>query len=122
MNSRLKSLSHAFRGLCDAVRNETNMKIHVIAAILVITLGLFLQLSSIEWLIVLFCIGLVISMETINTAIEKLADAISTDFHPKIKSAKDMAAGAVLISAIVAFIIGLLIFVPKLFQLYQTQA
>ena len=79
-----------------------------------ITLGLTVSLSILKWLLVLFCIGMVISLEMINSAIERYCDLVTTDFHPGIKIIKDVAAGAVLIASITSLIIGLIIYIPAL--------
>lgn len=117
MHKRIKSFKHAIDGLMYAFCKETHMKIHLIAAILVVCLGFCLQIGATEWLIILLAIGLVIVTELINTAIERLADVVSKEIHPQIKIVKDVAAGAVLFSSIIAAIIGLLVFLPKVWHL-----
>ena len=89
------------------------MKIHGVVAILVIICGILFSISIREWLLCLLCFGFVISMEMINTAIENIIDLVSPDHNYLAGKAKDVAAGAVLISAIISAIIGLIIFVPK---------
>jgi Diacylglycerol kinase len=89
------------------------MKIHFIIAILVIVAGFTFSISPYEWIACLLCIGLVFGMEMMNTAIESVVDLASPKLHPLAGKAKDVAAGAVLICAIIAVIIGLIIFVPK---------
>jgi|1_EtaG_2_1085319.scaffolds.fasta_scaffold02648_2 undecaprenol kinase/diacylglycerol kinase (ATP) len=112
---RIKSFIHAFNGLKIAFKEEPNFKIHVIATIMVIAAGLYFKLSTTEWLAIIIVIGLVLLTELLNTAIENIADFISPERHEKIKMTKDIAAAAVLISAIVALVVGMLIFVPKVF-------
>lgn len=85
--------------------------------ILVIFFSFLLQISTLEWLIVIFCIGLVLTAEIFNSAIEVLTDIVSPESNPRAGLVKDMAAGAVLIAAITSAIIGLIIFVPKLLNL-----
>lgn len=97
-----------------AFKEEPNFKIHIVATIMVITAGLYFKLSTTEWLAIIIVIGLVLLTELLNTAIENIADFISPERHEKIKMIKDIAAAAVLISAIVALVVGLLIFVPKI--------
>ena len=82
--------------------------------IVVLMLSIVLNISAIEWIAVGFCIAFVIAMEMLNTAIEKLCDVVHRDIHPGIKKVKDIAAGAVLVSAIFSLITGLIIFLPKI--------
>lgn len=97
-----------------AFKEEPNFRIHVVATIMVIAAGLYFKLSTTEWLAIIIVIGLVLLTELLNTAIENIADFISPERHEKIKTIKDIAAAAVLISTIVALMVGLLIFVPKI--------
>ena len=110
---RVRSFGYALQGWRALVTREANARIHCVATILVIAAGCYLEVSRMEWIALLFAIGLVLSLEAINSAIEALADTISTDYHPLIGRAKDLAAGAVLFAALTAALIGLLIFVPK---------
>lgn len=96
-----------------AFKEELNFRIHVVATIIVIAVGLYFKLSITEWLAIIIVIGLVLLTELLNTTIENIADFISPERHEKIKTIKDIAAAAVLISAIVALVVGLLVFVPK---------
>ncbi len=113
----LKSLGFACAGLVVAFRSELNLKIHVSIAILVVLFGVILNISTTEWFIVLLCFAVVISAELVNTAIENLVDLVSPKIDPLAGKVKDLAAGAVLVVAIVAAIIGLIIFVPKVWSL-----
>lgn len=97
-----------------AFKEEPNFRIHVVATIMVVAAGLYFQLSTTEWLAIIIVIGLVLVTELVNTAIENIADFISPEKHEKIKTIKDIAAAVVLISATVAFIVGLVIFIPKI--------
>lgn len=90
------------------------MKIHLFFTILVVLLGFFLEVSKVEWLFLLILIGGVISLELINSSIENLVDLVTAEYHPLAKKAKDMAAAAVFIYSIVSIIIGLIIFIPRL--------
>lgn len=119
ISKRLKSFVYAFNGLVIFIREECNAKIHLIAAILAISLGFVLNISINEWLAVIFSIGLVISMELLNSAIESLADFVSTEKHELIKKTKDLAAGGVLWSAIVAFTVAAIVFIPKIWQIIK---
>ena len=98
-------------------KEEHNAKIHACSGIVVIIASLLFQISSIEWLFVTASIGAVISMEALNSAIENIADFVSPDRHELIKKIKDLAAGAVLSSALAALAIGILIFLPKIINL-----
>lgn len=102
-----------------AFKEEPNFKIHVVATIMVIAAGLYFQLSTTEWLAIVSVIGLVLLTELVNTAIENIADFISPERHEKIKTIKDIAAAAVLISAIAALVVGMLIFIPKIFNILK---
>lgn len=113
IRTRARSFKYAWQGIIVSFRSEANLKIHLIIASLVIICGFLFKISVQEWLICIICFGLVISMELMNTVVETLVDYISTDLHPLAGKAKDIAAGAVLVSAILAAIAGLIIFVPK---------
>lgn len=110
-----KGFVYAGKGLTYALRTQLNLKLQLIAALVVILLGLFLKLSVLEWIAVMVCIGLVLALEMLNTSIELLVDKISPEYDPTAGKIKDVAAGAVLVAAIVSFIVALLIFVPKFF-------
>ena len=116
----IRSFSFALNGLRICVLKGTNFKIHIICAVLAIILRSYFHLSVNEWLIILMCIGFVLSMEMLNTAIEQLCDVVHKEQHPGIKITKDIAAGAVLLSAIVAAICGAFIFLPKIILLIQS--
>ncbi len=114
-NSLLKAFQHAFAGIGHFLLDDRNGKIHILIAAMVATAGWFFGISLPEWCIVLLCIGWVISLEMANHALEKLCDAVHEAPHPLIKIAKDVAAGAVLWSAMISIVVGLLIFLPKIF-------
>lgn len=116
-NSQLSSFRLAMLGIITAIKQERNMRIHVCFSIVVLIFSLLFDLTKIEWLLIVFCVGFVISMELINTAIERVVDLITSEFHPLAKEAKDIAAGAVFVSAIIAFVIGSSIFIPKILNL-----
>lgn len=108
-----KCFGYAFEGIFTCIRNERNMKIHCTAAVLVVIAGLILGLSVTEWCICLGLFGLVMALELVNTAVESVVDLVTEERKPLAKVAKDTAAGAVLIAAIMAAVIGLIIFVPR---------
>lgn len=113
LRDRIKSFNYSIQGIITFFKNEHNARIHAIAAVAVIVLGFYMQLTRSEWCWIVLAIGLVILTEMLNTAIEYLTDLVSPEIHPLAKKTKDVASGAVLIAALVAFMIGLLIFVPK---------
>jgi len=117
IKKRAQSFGFAFNGIVQTMRNEHNFRIHLAILLLVIVFGFALKVSTNEWLVIILCFGTVLSAEIFNSAIENLTDLISPDQNPKAGLAKDMAAAAVLVSAIAAAIAGLIIFVPKLFEL-----
>lgn len=117
--ARLKSTTNAWRGLRIFFKSTHNSWVHIFFAILAIYLGYILKISSVEWAIVVFAIGLVIIAEAFNTAIEIDIDLTSPNYHPYARDTKDVAAGAVSISVIVAGIIGLIIFLPKVLVLMK---
>lgn len=110
----IKSLGYALAGLKILIREEQNYLVHLTAASLALAAGWWFKISAGEWIAVVLSIQLVLSLETINTVIENVADLISTERSEAIKRIKDLAAASVLISAIAALVIGLIIFVPKL--------
>jgi len=112
---RIKSFKHAFNGLKFFFLNDYNGRVHFFATILAIGLSFYLELSGLEWIAILSVISAVIVAEIINTSIEKLADVVSAEYHPKIKIVKDLAAAAVLLCAFLAVAVGGIIFIPKLF-------
>ncbi len=111
-NSRFK---HAFRGLYIFSQTTRNLKVHVVVAMLVIFFGFYFQVSSVEWMMLVFAIGLVFISEAFNTAIEIDIDLTSPEYHPYARDTKDVAAGAVLLAVLVAVFIGGIVFLPKLF-------
>lgn len=113
----IQSLQFAISGIITFFRNERNGQIQLVAAIIVVTLGLVFQIDTKEWLVVVLCILMVVTLEMINTALEKLCDVVHPGYHPQIKIIKDIAAGAVLIAALGSIIIGAIIFVPKIIAL-----
>lgn len=109
------SFKYAFEGIITTIKEERNMFIHFLIAIIVVITGIYVRLSLNEWFICLLLFALVFSLELINTAIENTVDLVATKNNKKAKIAKDAAAGAVLIAAIFASIIGIIIFLPKFF-------
>jgi len=114
---RLKSFTYAFNGLKILIREEHNSWIHILAMVIATLLGFALHISSLEWIGVILSIGLVISLELINSAIENLANFGTTEFSDLIKKTKDLAAAGVFWSALTALVIGGIVFLPKLLSL-----
>lgn len=110
----INSFKYAVEGIITSFKSERNMKIHVVIMLLVILAGVIFKISKIEWIICILLFGIVISGELFNTAIETIVDMITTEKNEKAKIAKDVSAGAVLVLAIGAAIIGLIIFIPKI--------
>ena len=110
----IKAFKYAFAGIKEAFRDEKNMKVHLILAAIAIVAGYFLQLSSIEWAILVLTIGFVFAMEFMNTAVEAIVDLITPEIKEKAKLAKDVAAAGVLVSAIVSVLVAVFIFLPKI--------
>ena len=117
-HSLAQSFYYAFKGIQSNLLTERNLVIHFCVAIAVVTCSLIFEISKTEWLICLLLFGIVISTELFNTAIEAAIDICMPEINPKAKLAKDTAAGAVLIIAIIAAIIGLIIFLPKVSILF----
>jgi len=115
--ARLKSTTHAWRGLGIFLRTTHNSWVHIFFSLLAVLLGFVLKISNLEWVAIVFVIGLVIITEALNSAFEVDIDLTSPEYHPYARDIKDIAAGAVLISAVVAGIVGLIIFLPKIIVL-----
>ena len=114
------SFKYAMEGIIQSYKGEQNLKIHTIIAVLVIIFGFVLKISYVEWLVCLVLIGLVLMSEFFNTAIEYVVDLASPDIHPLAKAAKDTASAGVLMMAIISATIGLIIFVPKIYDVLIT--
>ena len=113
--NRLKSVGYAFKGMLVLIKTESSIKIQLCIAIAITIAGFYFNISKTEWIAQIAMIGLVMSIEGVNTAVEYIADFIHPDHHPKIGLIKDVAAGAVFIASIVATIIAGLIYLPKIF-------
>lgn len=115
MKNFLKSFKYAFQGIFRTIKNERNIKVHILAVIAVILMGITYNISIIEWIVCVILFGLVISSELINTAIEHTVNLITNEENRLAKYAKDAAAGAVLVNAIISVIIAGFIWMPKIF-------
>lgn len=118
LKSRLISFRYAFHGLWSLLKNEHNSRIHLLAAILAIIMGIVLKISSLEWCLLTIVIGFVFITELLNSSLETIADIVDPELNEQIRNAKDYAAAAVLISAIIAVIAGGIMFIPKIIALF----
>ncbi len=114
---RAKSFVHATRGIWLYVKNTHNAWLHFTVFVIVILLGIYFKITGQEWEILILTSGLVFVTEAVNSAIEVDIDLTSPEYHPYARDTKDIAAGAVLISAIFALVVGLFIFLPHIFQI-----
>jgi len=115
---RIRSFGYALNGLRILIREEHNASIHLFVSVCVVIAGVVLNISAMEWIAVVFAIGLVFSLEAMNSSIENLADFVSAEKHNWIKKIKDLSAAGVLIGAIAAVVIGLIVFIPKILGLF----
>ncbi|MDB5142077.1 MAG: diacylglycerol kinase family protein [Mucilaginibacter sp.] len=122
MKKFIRGFGYALNGIWQAAATQLNFRVHLVAAIIVVYAGYALHISKDEWLWIILCIAMVLVAELFNTAIEFLVDLVSPEYNKKAGLVKDMSAGAVLITAICALVIGLLIFVPKLLVLIHHAA
>ena len=117
LKKRKSAFSVAFKGLKAFFIDEAHPKIHAFFGLLAVVFGFWLNISLSEWTTIILCIGLVISLEAVNSALEKLTDIVSPEFNESAGKVKDIAAGAVLVASIAAGIIGLIIFTPKILEI-----
>ena len=110
----MRSIKHAIHGIFEAFNSEPNFKIHIIAAIFTLVAGVFFSIHTWEWVAVIGCIIGVMSLELMNTGIEKMMDHLHPAQHEKVRQIKDVAAGAVLLCALGSVIIAAIIFIPKI--------
>lgn len=106
----IRSFRYALRGIAAGIRTERNMRIHIVVAIYMVVFAFFFDMTPERWALLLLTIGSVMSAELVNTAVEKISDTVTMEYHPLIKLAKDVAAGAVLVVAIIAAVIGVFLF------------
>ena len=113
ITGRFKSLGFAVKGAYKLITTEHSVMVQSSIALLMIIAGFYFEIDRVEWILQILAFGLVLSIEGMNTAVEKIADFIHPEFHDRIGFIKDIAAGAVFFAAIAAIIVGLLIYVPK---------
>ena len=118
LKKRIDSFRFAFKGLADLFISQPNARIHGVAAIVAVTLGVILGLSKIEWCLIVISIFGVVAAEAFNTALEYLTDLVSPEYHLLAGKTKDVAAAGVLLTAMGAFIIGIIIFTPKILSFF----
>jgi len=119
---RLRSITHAISGLILMLRSQQNAWVHLIATLSAIGFGLLFGIAKSDWALLLLVIIIVWVAEALNTAFEFLCDVTNPEFHPVVKQAKDISAGAVLISAIGAVLVGLIVFVPHIYNMLSGNA
>ncbi len=118
IKQRLQSFQYAFQGLAELIKTQPNLRIHLLATSVVIAGGFFFRLSPNEWCAVVLAISLVLAAEAFNTALEYLVNLVSPDYHPLAGKVKDLAAAGVLLAATGAFVVGVIIFLPKVFTFF----
>ena len=116
----LTSFRYAFAGLWYLLRTQRNARIHISISLVIIALGLWLGLNTTQWAVIALTIGVVLVAEFFNTVVEVIVDLVTEEYHPLAKIAKDTAAGAVLLMAMISVVIGLLILGPPLWRVLVT--
>lgn len=114
----IKSFRYALEGFKHAFKYEQNFIVHSLVAILVIIFGFIFKISKVEWIIIIIVIGLVLAFELINTALEALVDLVTNEYKELAKVTKDTASAAVLVLAFASIIVGILIFLPKIIEIF----
>lgn len=115
-NRKILTFKYALEGIISALKEEPNLKFHFAAGLIVIIISSILKISREDWIIIIFLIGFVISVELTNTAIEALVDEFTNKEHPGAKLAKDISAGAVLVAAITSLVVGIIVYLPYIRQ------
>lgn len=110
------SLKHAYEGFVYTIKSQPNFRFHLLATICAVLFGLYFRINSLEWLIIVFTINMVLVAEMVNTSIESIVDLITLERRESAKTAKDVSAGMVLVSAILAMVVAFLIFFPKIVE------
>ncbi len=113
--NRLKAVRYAVRGALLLIRTEASIKVQVVLALIVTALGFYFEISNTEWILQILAIALVLGVEGLNTAVEKLADFCQPEFDERIGFLKDISAGAVMLVSVAAAVVGLIIYIPKIF-------
>ena len=113
------SVNHALDGINYTVSHERNFKVELVMMVLVLVAGIYFKISNIEWVVLLLTIASVLTLELINTGIERCVDLVTKEYHELAKNAKDIAAGAVLVMSMFAVCIGIVIFLPKILVMFR---
>ncbi len=116
---RLRSFKYAFKGLFYVVKTQTNMQIHLVIMMIVIFAGFYFKIDTVDWLFLILAIALVLVAEIVNTSIEEIVNFISPEYDAKAGLIKDLGAAFVLLAAIFAVVVGLIIFLPNIFQIIK---
>ncbi|WP_232735335.1 diacylglycerol kinase [Nonlabens sp. MB-3u-79] len=119
LRGRWKAMGYASKGALTLLRTEASIQVQAAIAIVMTIAGFYFEISATEWIAQTLCIGLIMGLEGMNTTAEAIADFIHPDFHKKIGHIKDIAAGAVVMTAIASSVVGLIIYVPYIQQLFQ---
>lgn len=119
LKKRIDSFGFAFKGIVTLLQTQPNAQIHIVAIFIVSILGFLLKISTTDWCFVIFAFSMVLAAEAFNTAIEFIVDLVSPQYHPLAGKAKDVAAAAVLLTAVGAALVGMIVFVPKLWHFIQ---
>ncbi|TGE22480.1 diacylglycerol kinase family protein [Hymenobacter aquaticus] len=117
LRRRVASFGHAVRGVTSALGSEVHLRFHALATVVVIGLGWYFGIGRLEWALVALAVGTVWAAELLNTALEAVVDLVSPEYHPLAGKAKDVAAGAVLLTALAALVVGGLVFGPRVWAL-----
>jgi undecaprenol kinase len=115
--SWMGTFSNAISGIIEALKSEKNMRFHLICSIIVLLASYYFSITKTEWLFILFAIGGIFALELMNSAIERVVDLVTAEYHPLAKQAKDLAAGAVFVYAVLSVAIGIIIFFPYIQKL-----
>ncbi|NMA64949.1 MAG: diacylglycerol kinase family protein [Clostridiaceae bacterium] len=116
--SIIESFKNAINGICKAVKSERNLIIHIVATVIVVTAGIIFRIDLFRWICLTLVIGFVLVSELLNTAIEKLTDMVTTEYSEQARKVKDIGAAAVLISAVISVIVGILIFLQPVIDFF----
>ena len=120
MRGILKTFVFAWKGLVYGFKSQRNIRIHSALSIITLLVANFLQINTIEWLVIFLCMGVVLGLEYLNSSIEELTDLVNPQYDIRAGRVKDLSAGAVLIGSIFAFLIALIIFIPKILNLFNS--
>lgn len=115
LKNRIQSFGYALQGVLTFLIEEPHAKVHLTGGVLCLIMGFYFEVNKTEWIVIILCIAAVFAAEMLNTALENLSNALTTDQHPLIKKTKDIAAAAVLVISLGAAIVGLMIFGPYFF-------